>query len=79
MAMIQPSFTSSKWNMGEIFGLKFHLSYLHTPQRFFLKSLHAQRMSFLLLLISPTFHFDWVTDGRVSGLQSVNTSAFLIV
>ena len=28
MAMIQPSFTSSKWNMGEIFGLKFHLSYL---------------------------------------------------
>ena len=26
MAMIQPSFTSSKWNMVEIFGLKFHLS-----------------------------------------------------
>ena len=31
MAMIQPSFTSSKWNMGENFGLKFHISYLHTP------------------------------------------------
>ena len=26
----------SKWNMGEIFGLNFHLSYLHTPQNFFL-------------------------------------------
>ena len=25
MAMIQLSFTCSKWNMGEIFGLKFHL------------------------------------------------------
>ena len=35
MTMIQPSFISSKWNMAEIFGLKFHLSYLHTPQRFF--------------------------------------------
>ena len=23
------------WNMGENFGLKFHLPYLHTPQRFF--------------------------------------------
>ena len=37
MAMIQPSFTSSKWNKGETFGLKFHLSYhhMHTPHIFF--------------------------------------------
>ena len=35
IAMIQPSFTSSKQNMGEMFGLKFHLSYLCIPQRFF--------------------------------------------
>ena len=35
MAMIQPSFTSSKWNMCESFGLKFHLPYLHKPQMFF--------------------------------------------
>ena len=28
MAMIQPSFTSTKWNMGEIFGLKSHLPYI---------------------------------------------------
>ena len=25
MAMIQPSFTCSKWNISEIFGLKFHI------------------------------------------------------
>jgi len=31
-------FTYSKWNMGEIFGLNFHLSYLHTPQFFFWNS-----------------------------------------
>ena len=37
MAMIQLSFTSSKWNMGEIVGLKFHISYLYTPERFFWK------------------------------------------
>ena len=28
---IQPMFTWSKWNMGEIFGLKFHTSYVNTP------------------------------------------------
>ena len=33
MAMIQPSFTSSKCNMSEIFGLKFHLSCVHTVNR----------------------------------------------
>ena len=53
MATIQPSFSSSKWNMGEIFGFKFHLSYLHTsiyPTKFyFFKSLDVQRSSFLLL------------------------------
>ena len=30
MAMIQPLFTSTKWNMGEILGLKFHISYVLT-------------------------------------------------
>ena len=47
--LIHTSFTYSKWNMGEIFGLNCHLSYLHAPQNFFLKSLHAQKRSFLLL------------------------------
>ena len=37
---IQFNLTQSKWNMGNIFGLKFHLSYMHAPQRFFSKSLH---------------------------------------
>ena len=31
MAMIQPSFTSSKWNMGEIFGLKFPKKNIEIP------------------------------------------------
>ena len=31
MAMIQPSFPSSKWNIGEISILKFHISYVNTP------------------------------------------------
>ena len=30
MAMIQPTFTSSKKKMGEIFGLKFHMHIQHT-------------------------------------------------
>ena len=66
MAMIQPSFTCSKWNMGEMFGLKFHIItgtpgfsdlptaltlYIHT-QHFF-KSLHVERWSFLL----PNLYF----------------------
>ena len=33
MAMIQPLFPSSKWNKGEIFGLKFPISYVDTPQK----------------------------------------------
>ena len=35
MVMIQPLFTSSKWNMGENFGLKFPTSYVHTSRSFF--------------------------------------------
>ena len=34
--------------MGEICGLKFHLIYVHASQNFLLKSLHAQKVSFLL-------------------------------
>ena len=29
--LTQPLFTRSKWNMGDIFGLKHHFLYLHTP------------------------------------------------
>ena len=46
--LIHTSFTYSKWNMGEICGLKFHLIYVHASQNFLLKSLHAQKVSFLL-------------------------------
>ena len=41
--------TYSKWSMDESFGLKFTLSYTFTPQGFFLKSLHVQTRSFLLM------------------------------
>ena len=49
MPLIHTSFMYSKWNMGEIFGLKFHLLYVHASQKSFLKFLHAQMRSFLLL------------------------------
>ena len=40
---IRMSVTRPKWNMGEIFGLMFVICtlYVHAPQRFCLKSLHA--------------------------------------
>ena len=47
--LIHASFTYSKLNMDEICGLKFYLLYVHTSQIFLLKSLHAQRRSFLVL------------------------------
>ena len=47
--LIQTSFTYRKLNMDEICGLKFYLSCVHTSQNFLLKSLHAQRRSFLVL------------------------------
>jgi hypothetical protein len=46
---IRPSLTQSKWNMDEMCGLKFHLSYVDMPQDFFRKFLIAHTMSFLLL------------------------------
>ena len=52
---IRPSLTRSKWNMDEICGLKFHLSYVDMPQDFFWKFLYALTMSFLLLNLY-TFH-----------------------
>jgi hypothetical protein len=60
-AMIQPSFTSSKWNMGEIFGLKFHLTYLRNPQGFFLEIPPCGKKvifvsEFLTLLKRPHFY-----------------------
>ena len=36
--------------MGEIFGLKFHLSYAHTSQKKLLKSLHAEKGHFYYVL-----------------------------
>ena len=40
-SLIHTSFTYSKWNMDEIFGLKFHLSYtysrIHTSQKVFIE------------------------------------------
>ena len=47
--LIRTWFMYSIWNMGAICGLKFHLIYVHTSQNFLLKSLHAQKVSFLLL------------------------------
>ena len=47
--LIHTSFTYRKLNMDEICGLKFYLSCVHTSQKFLLKSLHAQRRSFLVL------------------------------
>jgi hypothetical protein len=47
--LIHTWFTYSIWNMGEFCGLKFHLIYVHTTQIFLLKSIHAQKVSFLLL------------------------------
>ena len=35
MVMIQPLFTSSKWNMGEIIELKFHIFKIRASQQFF--------------------------------------------
>ena len=47
--LIHTWFTYSIWNMGEICGLKFYLTYVHRSQKKLLKSLHAQKVSFLLM------------------------------
>ena len=44
MAMIQPSFTSSKWNMGDIFGQKMMMK--SGLEKMFLKFLHAEAIFF---------------------------------
>ena len=49
MPLIHTSFTYRKLNMDEICGLKSYLSCVHTSQKILLKSLHAQRRSFLVL------------------------------
>ena len=49
--LIHTSFTYSKLSMDEICGLKFYLSCVHTSQKILLKSLHAQNVSFLLLIL----------------------------
>ena len=47
--LIHTSFTYRKLNMDEICGLKFYLSCVHSSQKILLKSLHAERRSFLVL------------------------------
>ena len=49
MPLIHTSFMYPKLNMDEIYGLKFYLLYVHTSQKTLLKSLHAQKRSFLVL------------------------------
>ena len=49
MPLIHASFTYPKLNMDEIHGLKFYLLYVHSSQKILLKSLHAQKRSFLVL------------------------------
>ena len=55
---IQPYLTMSKWNMGEIFGLKFHLSSLHHPTKIFLKCGNKVIFAteFVILCKSPPFY-----------------------
>ena len=38
-----------QWNMDDLYGLKFDLSYVHSPQKIYLKFLHVRRRPFLLL------------------------------
>ena len=64
MAMIQPSITSSKWNTGEICGLKFPISYVDTPQKI-LKSLQAEKRSFFV-------HTEFVILGKTSSFYEIN-------
>ena len=47
--LIHTSFMYRKLNMDEICGLEFYLSCVHTSQKILMKSLHAQRRSFLVL------------------------------
>ena len=59
--LIQPSFTSSKWNMGEFFGLNFHLSYLHKAQSCFFEIPSCGKMDifiskFVIWWKSPPFY-----------------------
>ena len=51
--LVHTSLTYQKLNMDEICSLKVYLSCVHTSQKISLKSLHAQRMSLLVL----TLHF----------------------
>ena len=62
MAMIQPLFPSSKWNLGKNFGLKFHLSYLHTPQRFFWNSTMRKEGHFCYCrtYLPPFYVVEWI-------------------
>ena len=63
MAMIQLSFTSSKWNMGEIVGLKFHINTYHIYIRqkdFFKKTLN---FNFLQRSVARTDYLEKSNSG----------------
>ena len=59
---IHTSVNWSKWNMGENFGLKFHLSYLHTPQRFFWNSTMRKEGHFCYCrtYLPPFYVVEWI-------------------
>ena len=88
LSMIQPLFSSSKWNMGEIFCLKFHLSCVHSPQMFSLKSLHVETRSFLftdfiILCKNPPFYKvnEWVQKWvpACSNFENIFSRLFTII
>ena len=55
--LIQLWCARSKLNMDEIFRLNIHLWYVDIPQFFLLKSLHAQKRSFLLLICKSVLFY----------------------
>ena len=68
---IQPSLARSKWNMDEICGLKFQLSYVDMPQDFFWNSsmptatidvLWCQPIKLIHVVSTSEFHEYWWND-----------------
>ena len=47
--LYQPFFTLSKWNMGEIYGLKLYFVNVHISQKKILKSLHEPVIKVLFI------------------------------
>ena len=73
MLVIHPSFTQSKWNMGEICGLKFHLFHAYTSHFFIIEIPPCARnvifiTEFAILSKSPPFYFirKWLAHEEIS-------------